>query len=102
MGKIKFWVLRDSITEKYYVDAGLYLGDNVNDAVKLTTLNSVKDGISKRKRMLKHDLEIGKEYNRMDYEYYSTVKKRIDLGGNFGIQVVEFEIDESQGKLIGG
>lgn len=81
------WVLQDTVTGYFYVSAGLELGE-LNKAVILRTEGSVLDGIRKRKRMMKRDLE------RSPLNYHKRTvfaKKRANLF-DCGIKAVPLNI----------
>ena len=96
---IDAWVLQDSVTGQFYADAGLQLGP-LNNAVILRTEESVLNGISKRKTMMRRDIKLQtiiKEINWSDYAakgYKNRIKfakKRANLF-DFGIQAVKLNI----------
>ena len=86
--KMNFWVLKDTVTNTYYVDAGLELGE-LNRAVILRTTGSVKDGISKRRRYMRRD------YERKVYyvERQQFASERINLP-DCGIVAIPFEVND--------
>jgi len=94
------WVLKDSVTGKFYVDAGLQLGD-FDEAVLLRTEGSKKAGIAKRKTMMRHDIKLEKiikELNAKNSAFTGWYTKRMNFGKkreklpNFGIEAIALNI----------
>jgi len=95
------WVLKDSVTGKFYVTAGLELG-GFDEAILLRTEGSRKAGISKRKTMMRHNIKLEKfikgfERKGIDISHKAWTK-RINFGKereklpNFGIVAIPLNI----------
>jgi hypothetical protein len=86
----KLWVIKDTVTGKYFTNASVYFG-SFEDAILHTTEKSAQAGVKKRIRLFKYFLKNNPEdkYDEMSsWRGYQEVKERSKLP-NFGMEIVE-------------